>query len=114
MATSSFTRQWTIDSPEDAQRLIQILEEGEKRCGQYHIKKACELVSDFESNHTETCYAGDDIRILTSFRDEIAKDTYHVILMTDHIYDVQFSEECTILEIYSSCDFRRYEKEDLE
>ena len=112
MATSSITKQWIIKSPEAAERLLQIIEDGRKRDEKYYTSKACELVSDYESNHTETCYAGDDIRILTSFFDEDLKDVYHVMLMTDHIYDVQFYDDYTILEIYSSCDFRRYDKEE--
>ena len=111
MSTSSITKQFVIKDEAALDRLMEIISEGEKTEETAYIEKACELVSDFESNHTETCYAGDDIRILTAFQDEVIKDIYNVILMTDHIYDVQFEEGCTILEIYGSCDFRRYKKE---
>lgn len=77
------------------------------------IQKACELITDFENEHPEACYAKDDINILTSFNDE-EEGIYHVVLMTDHIYDVQFNEDAIILEIYASSDFRRYTNEDEE
>ena len=114
MATSSITKQWVINDPQAAERLMRIIAEWEGKEEQAHIQRAREIVSDFESDHPETCYAGDDIRILTSFFGEDLEDVYHVMLMTDHIYDVQFYDDYTILEIFSSCDFRRYEKEDLE
>lgn len=39
MATSSITKQWTINDPEAAERLLQVIEEGEKRYEQHYVKK---------------------------------------------------------------------------
>lgn len=112
MATSSITKQFVIKDQAALDRLMKIIGEGEKIDEAAYVKKACEIVSDYESDHPETCYAGDDIRILTSFYDETLPDLYHVMVMTDHIYDVQFhGGGYIILEIYASCDFCRYEQD---
>lgn len=112
MATSSITKQFVIKDKEALDRLMEIIEEREQIDEITYVKKACEIVSDYESDHPETCYDEDDIRILTSFQDEALTDVYHVLLMTDHIYDIQFHDNAyIILEIYSSCDFRRYERD---
>lgn len=111
MTTSSFLKQLEISSEEAVERLMQVIAEGEEKEEQAYIQRACEIVSDFESDHPEAHYVEDDIRILTSFFDEDLEGVYHVMLMTDHIYDVHFYDDYVILEVYSSCDFRRYDQD---
>lgn len=111
MATSSITKQWAINSKEDADRLMEIIEDGEKANERLYTQKACELVADYEAENPEMCSGYGNIRILTAFHDEEHTDMYHVILMTDHVYDVQFTDKNIVIEIFCYGDFCRYDKE---
>lgn len=79
---------------------------------QYFIKKACKLIADLEDDDPDACHKEEDIRILTSFVDENLKDMYHVILMTDRVYDIQFYGKSIIIEVFDSCEFYRCDEED--
>ena len=80
---------------------------------QYFIEKACKLVADLEFDNQEACYAAEsNMRILTSFVDETYKDVRHVLLMTDHVYDVQFYSKMVIVEVYDLCGSYKYDDEE--